>query len=94
MNDWIPCHERLPDHEGNYLVTFQLLSIYPVEVCYFDGSVWDKGQYDEVLAWMSLPESYGAQAMDKECTGCTWVWKTTLGICPNCGAKLRPIRPI
>ena len=55
---WIPVSERLPEHKGDYLVTFKLLFTYPVEVCYFDGQAWDKGQYDAVLAWMPLPKPY------------------------------------
>jgi len=55
---WIPCDLRQPEYESDYLVTFKLLFAYPVEVCYFDGQAWDKGQYDDVLAWMPLPESY------------------------------------
>ena len=55
---WIPCDLRQPEYEGDYLVTFKLLFTYPVEVCYFDGQAWDKGQYDDVLAWMPLPEPY------------------------------------
>lgn len=56
--EWIPVRERLPEHKGDYLVTFKLLFTYPVGVCYFDGQAWDKGQYDAVLAWMPLPEPY------------------------------------
>ena len=59
---WISVSERLPDHKGDYLVTFKLLFTYPIEVCYFDGQAWDKGQYDAVLAWMPLPEPYKAKA--------------------------------
>lgn len=62
---WIPVTERMPEHKGDYLVTFKLLFTYPVEVCYFDGQVWDKGQYDAVLAWMHLPEPYQAPIKDK-----------------------------
>ena len=59
---WIPVSERLPEHKGDYLVTFKLLFTYPVEVCYFDGQAWDKGQYDAVLAWMPLPKPYKGES--------------------------------
>lgn len=65
--EWIPVSERLPEHKGDYLVTFKLLFTYPVEVCYFDGQAWDKGQYDAVLAWMPLPEPYKAEARRERC---------------------------
>lgn len=55
---WIPVSERLPEYKGDYLVTFKLLFTYPIEVCYFDGQAWDKGQYDAVLAWMPLPTPF------------------------------------
>ena len=55
---WFSCLESLPQTSGDYLVTFQLIDIRPIEVCYFDGNTWDKGGYDRVLAWMPLPEPY------------------------------------
>lgn len=47
-----------PSKAGNYLVTFRLMEYRCIECCYFDGERWDKGSYDEVLAWMELPEIY------------------------------------
>ena len=54
---WIPCSERLPDVNGDYLVTFKYLIFYPVEVCEFKDGKWDSGMYD-VVAWMFVPEAY------------------------------------
>lgn len=55
---WIPCSERLPKDEGEYLVTFKLSFMNFIEVCTFNKAGWDKGGYDEVIAWMPLPEVY------------------------------------
>ena len=54
---WIPCSERLPNVNGDYLVTFKYLIFYPVEVCEFKDGKWDSGMYD-VVAWMFVPEAY------------------------------------
>lgn len=58
MADWIPCSQQQPTKSGDYLVTMKLVTIYPIEVCYFDGTSWDKGNYEAVLAWQPLPEAY------------------------------------
>ena len=55
---WIPVSERLPKDEGDYLVTFKLSFMNFIEVCTFNKAGWDKGGYDEVVAWMTLPEPY------------------------------------
>jgi hypothetical protein len=55
---WISASQKLPDKDGDYLVTFKLLFTRPVEVCTFSNGHWDKGAYEDVLAWMPLPEAY------------------------------------
>lgn len=55
---WIPCSERLPENEGVYLVTFKLSFMNFIEVCTFTKAGWNKVGYDEVIAWMPLPEVY------------------------------------
>ena len=59
---WIPCSERLPEKNGNYLVTveandgtasikFQMVDHY--------GPKWlHEGEHEKVIAWMPLPEPY------------------------------------
>lgn len=54
---WIPCSERLPNVNGDYLVTFRYLIFYPVEVCEFKDGKWESGMYD-VVAWSLLPDPY------------------------------------
>ena len=54
---WIPCSERLPRENGDYLVTFKYLIFYPVEVCGFKDGKWDSGMYD-VVAWQFIPDPY------------------------------------
>lgn len=55
---WIPASKKLPDKDGDYLVTFKLLFTRPVEVCTFSNGYWDKDGYEDVLAWMPLPEPW------------------------------------
>lgn len=59
VDPWIPCEERLPSEDGDYLVTFSLMGVkFPIEVCAFEDGKWDKYLYDGVLAWMPLPKPY------------------------------------
>ena len=62
---WIPCSERLPEKDGQYLVTVKNLTGYEqlcndVFECEFFGKDWIfKGWKDNrVIAWMPLPEPY------------------------------------
>ena len=58
---WIPCSERLPDKEGQYLVTGDAGGVVSI-ICdvffhYDDGApTWLLSQ--NVKAWMELPEAY------------------------------------
>ena len=63
---WIPVSERLPEVDGDYLVTFKLSFMNFIEVCTFNKAGWNKGGYDDVIAWMPLPESYKVEKEDKE----------------------------
>lgn len=57
-NQWIPCSERLPAENGDYLVTVIWEGKLEVFMDYFQfGCMWyDCG--DNVIAWMPLPEPY------------------------------------
>lgn len=60
---WIPCNERLPEKNGNYLVTVEssdgTASIKYQTVEHY-GPEWlhDEGKKRKVIAWMPLPEPY------------------------------------
>lgn len=64
---WIPCKERLPEKDGEYLVTMLYFGEKTVEVDKFSHyetddehngePLWVYG-YDNVIAWMPLPEPW------------------------------------
>ena len=70
MSEWIPCSERLPEENGNYLVTveandgtasikFQMVDHY--------GPKWlHEGKREKVIAWMPLPEPYKAESEEND----------------------------
>ena len=62
-NKWIPCSERLPEEDGDYLVTTKWIGSYSGDV-YIETHVayyrkkpkeWD---CVDIIAWMPLPEPY------------------------------------
>ena len=53
---WIPCEERLPDKEGQYLVTTVGFMHNVVGTAYFDSEMWH--MISKVLAWQPLPQPY------------------------------------
>ena len=63
---WIPCSERLPEEQGQYLVTFPLCNgdpwVYVLSFCkgkfYETDDEWGDVEYDDVTAWMPLPEPW------------------------------------
>ena len=65
---WIPVTERLPNESGSYLVTVPMDNgdSYVDALDYHKGkfyeydSEWGDIEYDDVLAWMPLPEPYKA----------------------------------
>lgn len=76
---WIPVTERLPNKQDDYLVTIPLdnNSLY-VDVLHFHkgkfyetDSEWGDVVYDDVLAWMPLPEPYKANQTEPH-TDCPW----------------------
>lgn len=69
---WIPVSERLPEENGQYLVTVKNLTGYEqlynnVFECEFFEKDWIfKGWKDnKVIAWMPLPEPYKAESEEK-----------------------------
>lgn len=65
---WIPCSERLPKRDGDYLVTFHHKwpdrEYKTVEVEEFRSGGFDENLYVKVIAWMPLPEPYKEGASD------------------------------
>lgn len=63
---WIPCSERLPSEQGQYLVTFPLCNGEPwVYILSFNkgkfyetDDEWGDVEYDDVTAWMPLPKPW------------------------------------
>ena len=59
---WIPCSERLPDVQGCYLVTEQILGVSTVDIRYYniddDDQYWYGWKDYIVLAWMPLPDPW------------------------------------
>ena len=57
---WIPCDEREPEENGDYLVTFKDGSVYATSYCdkafFVLSDVWAAPA--EVVAWRPLPEPY------------------------------------
>ena len=61
-NGWIPCSVRLPEEEADVLLSLRSLDFYTgfranAEGCFYiygDGYV----EYENVIAWMPLPEPY------------------------------------
>lgn len=72
--EWIPCSERLPEENGRYLVTFpSLINKLRVDILWYGRPTFPETdhpcfyasddeygdvEYDDVVAWMPLPEPY------------------------------------
>lgn len=66
---WIPCSERLPKEDGQYLITVKYKhvdgydDIYAEHGDWYDAK-WDMfcfghcGEVEDIIAWMPLPEPY------------------------------------
>lgn len=67
---WITCSERLPEEDGQYLITVKYKhvndsyeDVYAEHGEWYDGR-WDMfcfghcGEVEDIIAWMPLPEPY------------------------------------
>lgn len=67
---WIPCSERSPEEDGQYLITVKYKhvndsyeDVYAEHGEWFDGK-WDMfsfghcGEVEDIIAWMPLPQPY------------------------------------
>lgn len=66
---WMPCSERLPEEDGQYLITVKYKHVDGYDDVYAEHGDWDNGKWDMfnfghcgevegILAWMPLPEPY------------------------------------
>lgn len=62
---WIPCSERLPDKDGEYICTQKIynlsngkLSGKSIELVEFYNGKWRRAKHLKVIAWQPLPEEY------------------------------------
>ena len=66
---WIPTSERLPDENGQYLITVKYAPVDGYDDIYTEHGEWTDGKWDmfmfghcgeveSILAWMPLPEPY------------------------------------
>ena len=63
---WIPVSERLPEihnYCAKYLVTLERGWVCTTRFTECDGKSW--WAYDDVVAWMPLPEPYKAESEEK-----------------------------
>ena len=60
VQHWIPCSERLPEEDGEYLVTDVSGGAATVTETYFITDCEGEGHWGalDVIAWMPLPEPY------------------------------------
>ena len=61
-NGWIPCSERLPEVEADILLSLRSLDVYTGFRANTEGCFYVEGEgyveFENVLAWQSLPEPY------------------------------------
>lgn len=67
--EWIPCSERLPEEDGQYLITVKYKHVDGYDDIYAEHGEWYDGKWDMfffghcgeaegIIAWMPLPEPY------------------------------------
>lgn len=74
---WIPVSERLPEEDGQYLITVKYKPEADYENIYAEHGEWIDGRWDMfcfghcgevegIIAWMPLPEPYKAEGSGEE----------------------------
>lgn len=74
---WIPISERLPEEDGQYLITVKYKPEADYENIYAEHGEWVDGRWDmfcfghcgeveEIVAWMPLPEPYKGGGEDED----------------------------
>ena len=72
---WIPCSERLPEENGQYLITVKYVHVDGYDDIYAEHGEWTDGKWDmfcfghcgkveNIIAWMPLPEPYAERRTD------------------------------
>ena len=66
VGHWISVHERLPEKNGNYLVTYESFDgtarIRYEDVDHYGPDWLHESKYKKVVAWMPLPKPYKAES--------------------------------
>lgn len=66
---WVPVSERLPEENGQYLITVKYVHVDGYDDIYAEHGEWVDGKWDmscfghcgeveSILAWMPLPKPY------------------------------------
>ena len=69
QNRWIPCSERLPEENGQYLIAVKYVHVDGYDDIYAEHGDWADGKWDmfcfghcgkveSILAWMPLPKPW------------------------------------
>lgn len=72
---WIPCSERLPEEDGQYIITVKYKHVDGYDDIYAEHGEWSDGKWDmfcfghcgeveSITAWMPLPEPYKGDEHD------------------------------
>ena len=55
---WIPCSERLPEKNGEYLITLGFVWGREIEIGFYEDGEWLNDNRHVNIAWMPLPEPW------------------------------------
>lgn len=69
---WIPCSERLPKEDGDYLVTLDFAWGKELEMGEWFCGEWINPNRHVTVAWMPLPEPGKGEEDDKRRSDCIW----------------------
>ena len=72
---WIPCSEKLPEEDGQYLITVKYVHVDGYVDIYAEHGDWADGKWDmfcfghcgeveSILAWMPLPDPWEGEEHD------------------------------
>lgn len=71
ISNWIPCSERLPKRNGEYMCTQEIYSLSSgkmigksAKIVEFCNGEWKQAKHLKVTAWQPLPEPYTENHQD------------------------------